>query len=315
MASYDTVNYSLRPSKHIQRQLIFEGIRTLHSCLALNNVAYVGFGSIWFTDFVMAHKMLNIKDMVSIEKHTIGYRRAVFNAPYATVRVERGYSSQILPKLYADETLQDRPWVVWLDFDIAMSEAIVDDIRSMLEHGPPSTIFLTTFNGRGSKYGAANDRPGRLKELFGDVVPDDLSKERCKDEDGAMQWTLANLAVDFMKSVAAPIRPDGFIPAFRAVYEDTTPMITVGGILPKAPSGPEIRTVVNDAEWRCQPTEKIVAPHLTMREALALQSVLPCKEHLSKKMVRSLKFDLEEEQIRVFEKYYKEYPSFAQIVA
>ena len=56
MRSFDAVNYSLRPSKTIQRQLVFEGVRMLQ--VALDPVkAYIGFGSIWFTDFVMAHKI------------------------------------------------------------------------------------------------------------------------------------------------------------------------------------------------------------------------------------------------------------------
>jgi hypothetical protein len=66
MPSFDAVNYSLRPSKSIQRQLVFAGVRALQDSLDPAQV-YVGFGSIWFTDFVMAHKMLRIDDMVSIE--------------------------------------------------------------------------------------------------------------------------------------------------------------------------------------------------------------------------------------------------------
>ena len=314
MASFDTVNYSLRPSKHIQRQLIFEGIRVLHADLALENAAYVGFGSIWFTDFVMAHKLLNISDMVSIEGHKIGYRRAVFNAPYATVRVEHGHSSAVLPKLYTDDTLEGKPWVVWLDFDIQITEAIVNDIRSVIEHAPVNTVFLTTFNGRDSKYGRKKDRPGRLEELFGGVVPDKFPEGRCTDD--AMQWTLADLATDFMKAVTAPVRRGGFIPAFRAVYQDTTPMVTVGGVLPSnANAAAVVQAVVGGADWRCRPMDRIVAPHLTMREAFALQSVLPRPGGLSRRVVRSLKLDLEDEQIDIFEKYYKEYPAFAQIVA
>ena len=58
----------------------------------------------------------------------------------------------------------------------------------------------------------------------------------------------------------------------------------------------------------------IVSPLLTMREAKALQAQLPSSDTLTKELVRTLGFDLEEEQIRVFQRYYKEYPAFAQIV-
>lgn len=76
MASFDSVNYSLRPSKSVQRGLVFEGLRAVSNSVDLRNAVYIGFGSIWFTDFVMAHKVLNIDDMVSIEANEIGFRRA-----------------------------------------------------------------------------------------------------------------------------------------------------------------------------------------------------------------------------------------------
>ena len=75
MPSFDAINYSLRPSKAIQRQLIFEGIRELHGQLLLSDSVYVGLGSVWFTDFVLAHEILNIKHMVSIEEDEIGFAR------------------------------------------------------------------------------------------------------------------------------------------------------------------------------------------------------------------------------------------------
>ena len=56
MPSFNVVNYSLRPSKSIQRQVVFEGVRNLQSRLDAEDQMYVGFGSIWFTDFILAHK-------------------------------------------------------------------------------------------------------------------------------------------------------------------------------------------------------------------------------------------------------------------
>ena len=312
MASFESVNYSLRPSKSIQRHLIFEGIRELKTQLNLQDMVYVGLGSLWFTDFVMAHKILNIRDMISMEEDKVGFKRAVFNAPFASVRVRRGRSSTVLPKLYANARLRDRPWVIWLDFDIELTEALVDDIQSVIENVPENSVFVTTFNGKEQKYGRARDRPVRLKELLGDVVPDALGKEACQEEQ--MQETLANLVEDFMKSVAAPARAGQFVSGFRAIYEDSTPMVTVGGVIASTATAPRATAVVGGTSWRCRPAERIVAPHLTMREAATLQSALPKEGGLSRSFVQSLNFDLEDHQIRSFERYYKEYPAFAQIV-
>ena len=313
MPSFNVVNYSLRPSKSIQRRLVFDGIRTLQSHLDLERMVYVGFGSIWFIDFVMAHKLLGIIDMVSIEISKIGHRRAKFNAPYATVRILRGHSSQILPMLYDDELIRERPWVVWLDDDGDFNETLRDGVHSVIEKAPKNTILLITFNGNNKNYGILRDRPGRLRELFGDVVPDELSKPKCKD--GHMQETLADLTIDFMKSVAAEsARPGGFVPAFRVIYKDTAAMVTVGGFLPTREKAGFVEDIVKDANWRCRPKERIVAPPLTIREATTLQSQLPGSEGLSRALVQSLGFDLEGEQIEAFERYYREYPIYAQII-
>ena len=313
MGSFDTINYSLRPSKTIQRQIIFDGLRTLRARLQLDNAVYIGFGSIWFVDFVLAHRMLGIDDMISIESDDIGFARARFNSPYKTVRVMHGLSSNILPGLYEDEEFNERPWVIWLDYDREFDEDLRDDTRSVLENAPESTVFLITFDGGETKYGNAKDRPGRLRELFGDVVPDDISKDQCKSD--RMQNTLADLAISFMESVSADSRrPGGFLPAFKINYKDTAQMITVGGIVPAPAIAANAAAVVNQSGWRCTPNSPIVAPHLTTREAIALQSQLPDANGLTRNTVKSLGFDLEHEQISVYANYYREWPSFAQIV-
>ena len=314
MASFDAVNYSLRPSKSIQRQIVFEGVRALQLGLDLKNLVYVGFGSIWFTDFVMAHKLLGIDDMVSIESHEIGYSRAKFNSPLKTVIVKKGFSSEVLPTLYVDNKYAGRPWMVWLDYDYELRESIKSDIRSVIENAPGDSILLVTFDGKDGRYGEAPDRPGLLRTVLGTVVPDELSKEACEGEQ--MRDTLADLALGYMGATAAEnSRPGGFVPAFRAIYQDGAPMVTVGGVLPALENAQTAKSLVGQASWPCRPTKPIRAPHLTIREAAALQSQLPCNQKLSRADVQALGFDLEVEQIEAFENYYRQYPAFAQIIA
>jgi hypothetical protein len=314
MASFDAVNYSLRPSKSIQRQIVFEGVRLLQHQLDLRGLVYVGLGSIWFTDFVMAHKLLGVDDMVSIEDNEIGFSRAEFNRPFKTVIVKKGLSSAILPTLYEADLYVNRPWMVWLDYDYDLNESVKSDIRSVIENAPGNSIFLVTFDGKDEKYGDAPDRPERLRTVLGSIVPDDLSKEECEGE--KMRDTLANLALQLMGAVASDTsRPGGFVPAFRAIYKDSAPMVTVGGVLPVPAAVQTAKSVVDAANWPCRPPKPIRAPHLTIREAAALQSQLPCSQRLSRSDVQALGFDLEDEQIEAFEKYYRQYPAFAQIIA
>lgn len=315
MASFDSVNYSLRPSKSIQRQLIFEGIRALGPSIDPDRrMVYIGLGSIWFADFVIAHKYLGIDDMVSIEDKEVGFRRALFNKPFSTVRVINGRSTEVLPRLFDDGKISGRPWFVWLDYDGPFGEDSKVDCRLIIEGAPASTIFILTFAGRPSSYGQLRDRPARFRTLFGDVVPNDLGIAECGE--ARICETLADFSLDFMKSMAiANARPGGFVPAFRIFYKDTAQMVTVGGILPSPDQERSATEVVRGPGWPCRPGRSIVAPHLTLREAAVLQSLLPRGEKLTRELVNQHGFDLEEDQIDAFETYYRQYPAFVQIVA
>ena len=134
MPSFDAINYSLRPSKSIQRGLVFEGVRSLNTELFPDGLTYIGMGSIWFTDFVLAHKTLRVTRSISIEANEIGFSRARFNAPYATVEVVKGMTTDQLPRLLADQDVAERPAMIWLDYDYELNESINDDIRLSLIH-------------------------------------------------------------------------------------------------------------------------------------------------------------------------------------
>ncbi len=313
MASFDAVNYSLRPSKAIQRQLVFDGLRRLQTRLALEQIVYVGFGSIWFTDFIMAHRLLGVDTMISIEADEVGHRRAVFNCPYATISVRYGLASDVLPGLYGTDDISGRPWIIWLDYDYEFDESLRDDINSVVENAPANSVLLVTFNGHEMKYGRVRERVQRIRHLFGDIVPDELSNRAVRDE--RTQQTLADFAMDYLKAVAgSSARLGGFIPAYRLIYRDSAPMITVGGFLPSRENVESVTQTVSDQTWPGMPALEIVAPHLTIKEASVLQSQLPSAVDLSRALVRTLGFDLEDQQIASFQRYYKQYPSFAQIL-
>jgi hypothetical protein len=312
MPSFNLVNYSLRANKSIQRSLVFDGVRRLQAQSNLDRMIYVGLGSIWFSDFQLAHKFLGIEDMVSIEANEIGFRRAKFNQPYKTVRVESGLSSDVLPVLFADEDLTLRPWFIWLDYDQNLSETTVTDLRTIIENAPPDSIVITTFSASGGPLGKPANRPDRIKSLLGAVVPDDLSKEACRDE--RLSETLLDLTRDFMASVAASSsRPGGFVEAFRIAYRDSTPMVTVGGILPSKGAAPYAKSAVADPKWPGIADSPIIVPPLTPKEVALLQGQFPSTTPLTRATVQQFGFDLEEEQLRSFEKYYRYYPIYAQI--
>ena len=314
MPSFNVINYSIRPSKSIQRQIVFECLEKLNSILGLGDATYIGFGSVWFTDFVLAHKRIGVNRMISIESDEIGYSRASFNKPYSVVNVRHGHSNTVLPELLDDKSLRNKPWIVWLDYDYALNESIVEDLRLLAQSAPTNSILLFTVNAVDSQYGKfPNERPSYLKKVLGNVVPDDLANRQCKDP--RLQATVAEFSIAYLQSVAAEMRrPGGFVSAFKVPYKDNAPMTTFGGILPNAKLADRIKEVVQSVDWKGRVEEQIRAPHLTVKEASGIQSLLPSESPIKREQIKALGFDLTEEEIAIFQKYYKQYPSFAQVV-
>ena len=314
MASFDSINYSVRPSKSVQRGLVFEGLRCIGEAIDLSSAVYVGFGSIWFTDFVQAHKILNIDDMVSIEANEIGFRRAEFNKTYRTITVMEGRASERLPDVLETDGYNSRPWVVWMDYDSALDEEIVEDMQWVVTNVPPNSIVLFTFSATQNAYGRPVHRPQRIRALLGDVVPDDLCREDCEMK--RLPLTLSAMAIDFLKSETADAaRPGGFVEAFTVPYCDSVGMVTVGGILPARGAAAAARALIAKPSWKGLVNEVIEAPPMTLKEIATLQAELPSVGDVTRGRIRELGFDLQDRQVRSFQRYYKYLPSFAEIVA
>jgi len=312
MASFDTINYSLRPNKAIQRAIAFECVsRSIHAC-DIGPLVYVGLGSIWFGDFHSAHKSLNIKKLVSIEADEIGYKRALFNKPFKCVDIREGLTTEVLPLLSEDKSYSKQPWFCWLDYDYDANEAVVEDLSLAPEALPSSSIFLITVNSHPQRYGNRPKRIERLKSLFGDVVPDDIGRDEI--ENAAFSETLGKLLHSYIlsRSISSG-RPGKYVPICTLPYKDGAPMLTIGGVFAKPGMTATLGEMLDDKEWPGFPNIQISTPPLTIKESVTLQAQLPRSRPLTRASLRRLGFDLADEQIASFEKFYRYYPHFAQI--
>ena len=68
MAGKPKLDYRLRPAKSIERKMLAESFRRLSQFGRVDLYRYVGFGSLYFSDFLLFHKLLGFKHMLSIEK-------------------------------------------------------------------------------------------------------------------------------------------------------------------------------------------------------------------------------------------------------
>ena len=105
MASYEFVNYRLRTAKGTERKMLCEVMRRLSVFGPVEQYSYVGFGSIYFTDFLLFHKVLGFQEMHSIEAEAkpsedpLIQNRFEFNKPYSCVKIHYGRASERLPDI------------------------------------------------------------------------------------------------------------------------------------------------------------------------------------------------------------------------
>jgi hypothetical protein len=121
--SFKKFNYGLRPCKQVERKILIEQFQRLSELgYRISDYRYVGFGSVYYVDFIMFHKYLRIRKMDCIE-HSTDQRRMRFNKPYRFITL------RLRP--YADAVTSIRrtiPYLVWLDYDYPMTASMLQDI-------------------------------------------------------------------------------------------------------------------------------------------------------------------------------------------
>jgi hypothetical protein len=312
LSSTSTINFSVRQNKCIERLIVFNGLRRVADTLALENMVYLGFGSVWFSDFVLAHRGLRINTMLSIESNPIIYRRALFNRPFRTVQVFEGESDDLIPELLTNDEFLDRPWIVWLDYDGPIDEKCLNELAYLVNNLPQNSALITTCNARPHRYGKPAKRVDSLNSLFGDLIGMTLDDSMVENDVPFMN-TLRQAIENFLLSTALQnARAGGFVPAFNVGYQDGPPMVTVGGILPSVGNTSTVQGLTRKRDWEGLVSHPITTAPLTMKEVGALQAQLPSRKKITRKRVQRLGFDLEEEQIDSFARHYLLYPNFVQ---
>ena len=139
--SFEKINYSLRPAKAIERKMILQFCLRLAPFDFVEKYHYIGFGSIYYNDFILFHKNLNIYKMSSIEFER-NESRAKFNLPYNCIELYAGESNKKLPSLIKE----DEKSIVWLDYDTPLSNMALDDIQTFSGQSCSGSMLLVTFN-------------------------------------------------------------------------------------------------------------------------------------------------------------------------
>lgn len=318
MPSFEEINYSLRPNKSIERKMIIETIQKLSYLDDLRNYRYIGFGSTYFTDFILFHKYFGLDKMISIESEDEKKLRFEFNKPFSCIKMEYGRASDVLPNLDLSEYLN----IIWLDYDGKIEDYIFSDINTVVSNSKSGSMFLISINvepddgEKKERMQKLIDRVGKLRIpveytdilLSGNIYPlvayemiDRQIKKTLLERNGADDSKL------------------DYLQLFHYLYKDGAQMLTVGGILLdnkqkkllKKMKFEELPHLSNNGQ-----SYKIKCPNLTYKEVHHLNNLLPCRIDISTsgniKNKEFKKIPLKPNDIKNFAEIYRYYPNFVE---
>jgi hypothetical protein len=318
VASFDIVDYSVRPNKTIERKLIVESLLAMRTRFAVEDYRYVGFGSMWFVDFILLHKVLRISKMVSIELQPKAADRARFNAPYCCIEVIAGESTIILPTLGLDAG----PHLLWLDYDSDLAGPLFGDLPIVCGSLTSGSILIVTVNVHpGQLQKQAEDgkqiaREAVLAQLLQRPVASIPTEATTKA--GFSEYASQAIA----ETISSLVRTaSGNALSFRLLYNfhyaDGAPMVTVGGMILNGSDadlldqcGPSVYGYGGTAE-RCE----ILTPPLTRKEKAALDTLMPRSTAITQSQVEALGFSLGKEQVLSYDRFYRLYPLFSELAS
>jgi hypothetical protein len=322
--SYKSVIYTLRPAKAVERKMLCEAFRRLSRFGPLDSYRYLGFGSVFFSDFLLFHRALGLTRMVNIESEVKDKRRFRFNRPFSSIKFIFETSSEALPKLK-----WNRRSIVWLDYDSPLSQDAMADIETVCSNARSGSVLVVTLDSDFKENPGDPDRAVKkfdwLKGTFGTRLPQEVSlrgRRRSVDgalvgEDGGLARVYARTALDMMvetcrhRSAGLPDdRKLVFQQLFDLEYRDTARMVTVGGLLFEERERPQaeacgfeaLKFVVSDG-----PPHMLNVPILTHREARYLDRHMPITKALAVRRT-----GLSMEAVHEYERIYRWFPSFAE---
>ena len=289
-ASYRQIDYSLRPAKSIERKMLAEAFRRLTFFDHVSNYRYIGFGSTYFTDFILFHRTLGIRDMISIEERVTDKPRFEFNRPFNCIRMEYENSNTVLPREDWDKEV-----IIWLDYDKGLNIQKLQDIACVCTKAVSGSVLIVTVNARPVDVLRNRDleteeemQQFRLKKFTENVGESRASDFSSTDLEG---W---NLAKTYRKVILNEVDQtladrNGLLsdkkkmrskPLFNFHYSDGQKMLTVGVLLYAEEDGEKVKMCDFedpglDFIRTGSEAYQIQVPRLTHRERRYLDKKLP----------------------------------------
>lgn len=321
--SYRKLNYTIRLGKTIERKYFLEVFKKLNFFQSLRDYRYIGFGSTYFADFILYHKVLGFKEMISIEREQLDQTRFNFNKPYSCIDMCYGDANEVLPGLD-----WNKKTIAWLDYDKQLDSSKLDDISTLVANMQSGSFFLISVAINSielPKEGDINEyRIEKLKQMVGyervpiDITGSDLNKKNLPSTYGKI---ILNEIVSALTSRNGPLEEAKKIQYEQVVnilYNDGTQMLTIGGVFYSGDDQDKFEKAnFKELNFYSNNYEcfEIIAPNLTIKEIKYLDALLPDKIDKDGNVSEEYKkVELPNDDIMNYAKIYRYYPTFAEAI-
>lgn len=311
MRSFVRANFAVRLNKGIERKLIFRVLGHLADRFPLPTYKYLGMGSMWFMDFLLADRHLGIKRMVSFEFNQADANRARSNIPLSVIRVRSGEIGAHLRRVKMEK---DRS-VCWLDFDNPVDDENLDTSTEAAGRMRSGSVLIVTVAAKKPPHTTTLTREQWLRERFLDAVPATLPARYFDDENlNAYPTHLAELLQEMLREALRTSSGDrSYKPLFAFVYRDGRSMVTVGGMVVNPRDAIRLATsAAVKLDYVHSNVTVLEAPLLTAREKALLDTLLP-SPRISVRRARRFGVRLPPEMLAAYTRWFREYPLFAEV--
>ena len=226
-----------RPKKQIERKIFIELLQKMQHALNINisKYRYIGLGSIYYYDFILFHKYLNIRDMVSLDDKE-EHNRFEFNKPFDFITFKPMSTTDFLSK-----NDLDKESFIWFDYDSSLisynsknktllnTETTFEDIQIITKKSKKLDLFILTINI--NIQNTLFDSP-RFKQAFIDEYDEYLSDQYKQTDNITFEkypLIIQNIIINIFRN-NEQFHPVKFRKLFSFIYRDGAPMYTIGGI-------------------------------------------------------------------------------------
>lgn len=311
-----------RPKKQIERKIFIELLQEMQHSLNINisEYQYIGLGSIYYYDFILFHKYLNVRDMISLDDKDYP-NRFKFNKPFDFITFKNMSTTDYLSK----NDLNKKSFI-WFDYDSSLihynkrnktfldAETIFKDIQIFTKKSKELDLFIVTVNIKIQD--SLFDGP-KFRQAFIDEYDEYLSTKYKQVEKIAFEnypLIIQNIIINTFRN-NEQFHPVKFRKLFSFIYRDGAPMYTIGGMFTKDSISKKVIEKDSFFEIDENKVVNIDVPLLTYCEKMKLdKNILYIKNNLDsldgKKIIEMLAFEMAPSELKRYSDFYRYYPQY-----